>query len=122
MERLLGQWKDKIEIDAKTLEHTGRSIYSARKRPRRHKQTNRRSIKKTPNERSQRMAKATENVALLWKQNPNASYKKIVDLADEHKFVVPWADCTSWSDAHAKRQSAVKSLLSKARNITKRRK
>ncbi len=58
-------------------------------------------------------------IAKLWRANVMATHKEIADLADKRKVRLPWPDCSSWMEALAKRENAVKTLFAKARKLTR---
>jgi hypothetical protein len=64
----------------------------------------------------QAMAAMTE----LWRANPKASYKQILELADQSKMPTPWPDCATWLLAAAQRDGAVQTLVAKAKGISKK--
>jgi hypothetical protein len=64
----------------------------------------------------QAMAAMTE----LWRANPKASYKQILELADQSKMPTPWPDCATWSLAAAQKEGGVRTLLAKARGMSKK--
>ncbi len=69
------------------------------------------SSKRKPSDKSQRLAKAKTSIQLLWEKTPGVTYKDIVVSADNLKIDLPWRNFSSWSDAWAKHESAVKALL-----------
>jgi hypothetical protein len=68
-----------------------------------------------PNKKSRKMTRARDSMALLWKQNKNASYKEIIGRADKAQIEVPWEDHVTWETAWEKSEPAVKALLCKAK-------
>ena len=67
------------------------------------------------NKRTRRMAEARTRITLLWTEAEGATYKEIINRADSVNIDVPWPDCETWASALEKRESSVKTLLSKAR-------
>jgi hypothetical protein len=62
--------------------------------------------------------RAMAAVAELWRVNPNATYKQILELADQSKVATPWPDCATWSLAATQMEGAVRTLLAKARGMS----
>lgn len=72
--------------------------------------------RKSPSSKSVLIANAKSHIAVLWKQNPLASQKMIVGLANRHKVDIPWKDCANWDEALVQHPNALKTLLSKAKH------
>jgi hypothetical protein len=68
-------------------------------------------------EKSRNMAKAKPCIAMLWRQQPQATHKEIVQAADTKKIPVPWRSCNNWNQAWARNEGAVKVFLSKAKSL-----
>lgn len=58
-------------------------------------------------------------IVKLWRANPMATHKEIAELADKRKMGLPWPDCSTWTEALAKKENAVKTLFSNARKLTR---
>jgi hypothetical protein len=58
-------------------------------------------------------------IAKLWRANPMSSHKEIAELADKRRMRPPWPDCSTWVEALAKRENAVKTLFAKARKLAR---
>jgi hypothetical protein len=73
------------------------------------------SRKRSPTEKSQRMAKAQKSIRYIWKRHRTATHKDIISYADESKIEVPWSPFTSWSGVWADKEGPVRTFLSKAK-------
>ena len=61
-----------------------------------------------------------EAIAKLWHAHPNASYITISELANELNLPVPWDAYSDWSSAMVDNEGAWKTLIAKARAISKK--
>ena len=72
--------------------------------------------KRAATKRTQRFAEIRKYMAFLWKAYPNYSHKQMYEYADKLQLPVLWDDCSSWEEAFARHETAVKSFLSKAKH------